>query len=636
MRLRAKLLTTFLSIAIIVVISGAVGVAQIWNLAGAARAVSDDATPHLYGVLEARLAVFEADVGVQQIIAGFLPVSARESVERDLDRAGEYLAVLIDGGQIGEVEMPPVPDGEIKDQIERMTATLADFRDISDERITGFASAGRTDLGADGAYRIALTLYTDLAATASDTIIDELKSLSDQTQATARRGIILLALTTLAGLVASVLFALTLANSVVNRLQTVMEISARLARGDFSATLEARGADEIADLSTNIAEVITSLDGIIGTVVGRIHVLEETRSQLATSTATTSTTVLEMAGQMDSSREENDDLAANVTQTTAIIEEMARSIEALNNSVQQQASAIEESSASIEQMIASIENIASISTTARQQLGRLDSASEASRQVLEEQEELVSQMSNASDRLLEANELIAGVTEQTDLLAMNAAIEAAHAGDAGRGFAVVADEIRKLAEMTGEQSRQVDTDIASIRNLIGRLVVGSRTSNEGFSEIQSALADVQNVFQEINEAMQEQRSGGSEILDALRQMRDLTTTVNDGSSEMRAGNEQMLTAIRNVNEITQRSRESIRRVNDGITRISGEMEEIKNVSERNTRQVAEIMTATDRITLSTSHEKTAGTRDVAKTDNYSTGLMPADGEVVPSYLESSS
>lgn len=633
MRLRAKLLIAFLVIAAIVVLTGGIGVLQIRDLVRAAQNVSDDATPRLYAIMEARLAVFESSVVMEQIMSGFQSINAQDRINASLDTANQYVSALLDGGEIGGLLLTPAPEGRVREMILLMHNELVPLSQHSEDRISAFLRTGRGEIRVDGLYRTSFDRFTDLSKTASGAILNQLHELTAAIVATSRHGILVLVIATVASLVVAVVFAYAFSGDVTGRVRAVMAASERIAHGDLTADIETRAKDEVGDLARNIEGVIESLRTIIGTVVNRVEVLEETGEKLQASTQTTATTAQQIAGLMDASRDQNEDLAANVTQTTAIIEEMARSIESLNGSVQQQASAIEESSASIEQMISSIENIASISNTAREELEKLDSASDAGRQALDEQDDLVAQMSSASDRLLEANELIAGVTEQTDLLAMNAAIEAAHAGEAGRGFAVVAEEIRKLAEMTGEQSRQVNSDIESIRSLIGRLVVGSRTSTEGFGSIQSSLNEVRNVFHEIHGAMQEQRSGGREILDALRQMRDLTTTVNDGSSEMRAGNEQMLTAIRNVNEITQSSRDSIVEVNEGIKRIRDAIDEIRGVSSRNRDQVEHILQATDRITLRAGDGET-GEQPIAAApseEEASTGLMPSDGEVVPSF-----
>lgn len=644
MRLRAKMLIAFLVIAAIIVLAGGLGIWQILTLNDAARRISEDGTPHLYALMEARLAVFESDVVIAQIVSNYRSINDQELLVRSLDRAREDLRVLLDGGEISGLTIPPVPEGATRDMILRMQRELENYAQHSMDRISIFLRTDRGNIRVDGAYRTSLALLTDLSATASEAILEELAMLTHEMEVTSRRGILILALATVTSLVAAIVFAFAFSGDVVSRVRRVMDASERLAQGDLTVAVEARSRDEVGDMARNIRGAVESLRAIVTTVVDRVHVMGETGDRLQHSARSTGTTVLQIAGLMDASRDQNENLATNVSQTTAIIEEMARSIEALNNSVQLQASAIEESSASIEQMISSIENIASISNTAREQIDRLDTASEEGRHALDEQEDLIAQMSSASDRLLEANELIAGVTEQTDLLAMNAAIEAAHAGEAGRGFAVVADEIRKLAEMTGEQSRQVNSDIESIRSLIGRLVSGSRTTTDGFGAIQSSLSDVRNVFHEIFGAMQEQRTGGREILEALRQMRDLTTTVNDGSSEMRAGNEQMLTAIRNVNEITQRSRDSIQEVNDGIRQISEAIGDISTVSDRNKRQIEQIIDATSRLTLreNTPGDHPAGGEAATESDGAASvgedpdlarGLMPSDGEIVPSYEE---
>ncbi len=598
MRLRTRLMIAFQSLAAIILVAGGIGVWQIIQLNGAARVVADVYTPHLYQIQRAQNAVIHANLTLTAIGAGFLDESDITQVQEHLEDGNDAVSAILDGGtQVLGRTVPATEDDNVFISLREMRNYLERMGALAQEQMDAMDRFGEFSTTLEGNFRNARLGYINEASRAEEIIVTELTDQRLRMQQTARLGIITLAAATVASLMAAFIFALLFARSIVKRVHGVMEVSAALAQGNLTASSAVNGSDEVAELAGNINVAISELGGIINTVVGRVDVLSNTGDQLAESTTRTVETVQEINHIVQTGRDQNDDLVANTTETSAIIEEMARNIESLDESVQQQASMIEQSSSAIEEMIASVENITQVSTHARERLGTLTEAAQSGQSSIASQEELVVEMSNAGRSLQEANQLIAGVAGQTNLLAMNAAIEAAHAGSAGRGFAVVAEEIRKLAETTSLQSDRVKKDIKSMQNLITRLVDGSTVSTRSFVEIQAALEEVRSVFSEIFSAMEQQRTGGAEILSALSQMREMAGSVSGGSTEMKSGNQQMLEAMRNVGEISQHSREVMARIGDGMTTIAGAMTDISAVSDRNRTQIVDIMNATNTLIL---------------------------------------
>lgn len=588
----------FQSLAAIILVAGGIGVWQIIQLNGAARIVADIHTPHLYQIQRAQNAVIHANLTLTAIGGGFLDKTAIVRVQEYLEDGNEAVNAILEGGtQVLGRTVPATEQDNVFISLREMRNYLIRMGSLAEEQMDAMERFGEFSRTLEGSFRNARLGYINEASRAEEIIVTELTEQRLRMQQTARVGIFTLAVATAMSLLAAVIFALLFARSIVRRVHNVMEVSAALAQGDLTASSTTRGTDEIAELTGNINVAINELGRIINTVVGRVDVLGNTGEQLTDSTTRTVETVQEINHIVQTGRDQNDDLVANTTETSAIIEEMARNIESLDESVQQQASMIEQSSTAIEEMIASVENITQVSTHARDRLGTLTEATQSGQSSIGRQEELIAEMSSAGRSLQEANQLIAGVAGQTNLLAMNAAIEAAHAGSAGRGFAVVAEEIRKLAETTSRQSDRVKKDINSMQTLITRLVDGSTVSTRSFVEVQAALEEVRSVFSEIFSAMEQQRTGGAEILQALSQMREMAGSVSGGSAEMKSGNQQMLEAMRNVGEISRRSRDVMERIGDGMTTISNAMADISMVSDRNRTQIVDIINATNTLIL---------------------------------------
>jgi methyl-accepting chemotaxis protein len=166
---------------------------------------------------------------------------------------------------------------------------------------------------------------------------------------------------------------------------------------------------------------------------------------------------------------------------------------------------------------------------------KLVGAADAGRGVLDKVVAEVRDISSRSDRLREANALIASIAAQTNLLAMNAAIEAAHAGDAGSGFAVVADEIRKLAENSARQSKAIAADVREISTAITGVVSSSGEASSSFTEVVDQIRRLHDLEEEIKLAMTEQSAGSAQVLDSLNLINEVTAEVRRSADEMVEG-----------------------------------------------------------------------------------------------------
>ncbi|WP_294424905.1 [Fe-Fe] hydrogenase large subunit C-terminal domain-containing protein [uncultured Treponema sp.] len=212
--------------------------------------------------------------------------------------------------------------------------------------------------------------------------------------------------------------------------------------------------------------------------------------------------------------------------------ENGRDVQTLATAARDMTESVSTSSSAVEEMIANINSINSILEHNAESVGLLDGATRKGMTGIENVAELVSKIEENSNGLSEMSSVIQKIASQTNLLAMNAAIEAAHAGDSGRGFAVVADEIRKLAESSGSQARKISDVLKNVKQLIDATFKDTGDVQKEFSEVVQLSGTVVEQEQTVRRAISEQNEGGKQLLQAVGTMRELTQTVKERTEKL--------------------------------------------------------------------------------------------------------
>ena len=212
--------------------------------------------------------------------------------------------------------------------------------------------------------------------------------------------------------------------------------------------------------------------------------------------------------------------------------ENGRDVQTLATAARDMTESVSTSSSAVEEMIANINSINSILEHNAESVGLLDGATRKGMAGIENVAELVSKIVENSNGLSEMSSVIQKIASQTNLLAMNAAIEAAHAGDSGRGFAVVADEIRKLAENSGSEARKISDVLKNVKQLIDATFKDTGDVQKEFSEVVQLSGTVVEQEQTVRRAISEQNEGGKQLLQAVGSMRELTQTVKERTEKL--------------------------------------------------------------------------------------------------------
>ena len=365
-------------------------------------------------------------------------------------------------------------------------------------------------------------------------------------------------------------------NIVVNALRNIAQ-----GEGDLTVRLPVTGNDEVTDLSEYFNETIAK----IGTSIRQVGINSETMegigNELASNMTETASAVNQISANIDGVKQQAMTQAASVTETAATVEEIVRTIKQLNSGIETQAASVAQSSSSVEQMVANIASIGQTLGKTDEVIRSLTTATGDGKATLVTSNTVTQKIAEESGSLMEASNVIQHIASQTNLLAMNAAIEAAHAGEAGKGFAVVADEIRKLAEESSMQGKTITTTLKTLSGEIETLSASSKTVEAKFNAIFTLAEQVKEMSTRLTEAMREQENGSKEVLTAIKSINTVTVEVQAGSEEMLKGGEGVAKEMQKLDGLTRVITDSMNEMASGAMQINNAVQEVSEITQKN-------------------------------------------------------
>ncbi|MBI9101484.1 MAG: methyl-accepting chemotaxis protein [Spirochaetales bacterium] len=382
-------------------------------------------------------------------------------------------------------------------------------------------------------------------------------------------------------------FLSVISNSITKasaRMSTIAEGS-----GDLTFRLGIKTKDEMGKLSDSFNLMMEKLQGVVLNLTASAGTGEALSLSLASNVEEIASAEEEMAASSQSIKDKSGKLADKAIHADNELGEILHSITDVSIQADNESAAVEQSSAAVEEMVASINSITKVSRDRADQIRALSVAARHGKEEMDQTVTDIKSIASSADSISEVLTVIDGISSQINLLSMNAAIEAAHAGDAGKGFAVVAEEIRKLAESTVSSSSQIDQSIKMIINQIQETSSRSIETGDSINRIADETEQSSNAMEEILNALSELSQGTHQITEALNNLVDSSANVKQASRSVEASSKSSRQALTDISGLSSESNASISEISTGMGEISASIGQIRELVINNKEAMEGIM-----------------------------------------------
>ena len=383
----------------------------------------------------------------------------------------------------------------------------------------------------------------------SGMLVTRIKGISDDSHNLVILGSVVSGISTVLLIVLSIIISFKITKPIKEFSAVLKDISE--GEGDLTRKIEVSSRDEIGEMAEYFNNTFAKIRRLVATVQNQSNMLGSVGSNLSSNMTETAAAINQISANIKSIKSQTINQAASVTETSSTMEQISMGISRLNSLIGEQSSNISQSSSIINSLIQNIDGATKTLIHNTENINRLAETSESGKVALDKITNAIEEVANESRSLMEISSVIQNIASETNLLAMNAAIEAAHAGETGKGFAVVADEVRKLAESSSAQTKTIESALKKITASISVVTAYSTEVVEKFTSIEQEVNNVSNQEERIRSTMEQTSENSKEVLHSITMLNDITQKVQKSSVEMLEGSNQITHEAKNMNTITQ-------------------------------------------------------------------------------------